>query len=111
VRSTCEEGTNESLPLGVEDRWLTLSEAALLARRERAQLHIDLGRGNLVGRRVSGRLRYRHPAWEIRLSDLHRYVRTMGTRRRGGARPQKPTELDWALLKTLPAAPASEQAA
>jgi hypothetical protein len=88
-----------ALPPGVPDRWLSMQEAALLARRSRTHLQIDLGRGRLKGRLTPRRW---HTAWEIRLSELHRYVTRIGTGTRGGPRPQKPTELDWERLPTLP---------
>jgi hypothetical protein len=108
VVETREVETESTLPPGVVDRWLLLDEAALVAGRARAQLHMALGRGRLRGRKVSRRW---HNAWEIRLSDLHRYVSGMGRGPRGGPRPQKPTTLDWDLLARLPMRSEEEQPA
>jgi hypothetical protein len=101
ARSECGTLGVEPLPAGVVDRWLPLMEAARLARRHKAQLHIDIARGRLAGRRVRHSPPGRNPeGWQIRLSELHRYVQQLGTG--GGPRPQKPTTLDWEKLATLP---------
>jgi hypothetical protein len=82
-----------------------LTEAARVARRERAQLHIDIARGRLAARRVRHSPPGRHEAgWQVRLSELHRYVQQLGTGTRGGPRAQKPTTLDWERLSQLPPA-------
>jgi len=105
------DGQDEALPAGIADRWLSVTQAARLAGRTRSQILTTLGRGLLVGRRVR-KPRQRQSRWEIRLSELDRYLRWSAQASRRGYRPLRPTELDWALLSTFPPpAPDGEQAA